>query len=61
MKRRKRRPRQLSLLEPRPRWSDLPDDIRQNVVDRLAQLLIQTLSSPSTTQESTHAFRKDSC
>ena len=56
MKRRKRRARQLSLLEPRAHWSNVPADIRQKVVDGLAQLLIQRLRSFSTTrdQESTH-------
>jgi hypothetical protein len=59
MKRRKRRPRQLSLLEPRAHWSNVPGDTRQKVVDGLAQLLIQRLRCFSTTrdQESTHESR----
>jgi hypothetical protein len=60
MKRRKRRPQQqLSLLEPRAHWSNVPADTRQKVVDGLAQLLVQKLRSSSTTrdQESTHESR----
>ncbi len=59
MKRMKRRPQRLSLLEPRAHWSNVPDDTRQKVVDGLAQLLIQKLRSSSTTrdQESTHESR----
>jgi hypothetical protein len=59
MKRRKRRPQQLSLLEPRAHWSNVPDDTRHKVVDGLAQLLIQKLGLSSTprVQESTHESR----
>jgi hypothetical protein len=57
MSRRKRRPQQLSLLEPRAHWLNVPHDTRQKVVDGLAQLLIQKLRSSSTTRESTHESR----
>ena len=47
MKRTQRSTTQLSFLEPRIRWSDLPPDTRQKIVDLLAQLLVQAHPSPT--------------
>jgi hypothetical protein len=41
MKRRKHDRPSLSLFEPSVRWSDLPLDVRQTLVDTWAQLLVQ--------------------
>ena len=43
----KRKKHVQSLFEPRARWSELPLNTQQNVVDQLAQLCVQLQSSPS--------------
>jgi hypothetical protein len=49
MKRRKRNPRQLSLFAPAIGRSELSPDVRQKLVDQVAQLLVQ--ANPSTTEQ----------
>ena len=59
MKRRKLHPAQLSLLEKRQRWSDLPPDTRRMVAHRVAQLMIARLNlTPNpNAKEPPHASR----
>ena len=51
MKRRKLSLTQLSLLEPTFRWSEVPLDAQQNLIDQLASLLVQV--GQSTSQQNT--------
>ena len=51
MKRRKQDWSSLSLFEPTVRWSALPLDVQQELVDTLARLLVQT--RPSTNAHAT--------
>ena len=53
---RNHRPSQLSLFEPTIRWSDLPVDVRERVIDQVAQLLLQvneSMGEPATSPSAT--------
>jgi hypothetical protein len=47
MKRRKHQPSSLSLFEPTLRWSELSLDVRQKLIDQLAQMLVPASRSTS--------------
>ena len=57
--RRKRNVDQLSLLEKRPRWRHLPDDVRRRVSQLLASLLSETFRrrASNNKQENSHVSR----
>ena len=59
MKRRKQNPRQLCLLDPTFRWSELPLDGQQQLVDQLARLLVQIGLPASQQLAAPHAARHE--
>ena len=59
MNRSKHTPRQLPLFEPAIRWSNISLDIRDKIVDQVAQLLVQARQTAGEHSESPSATQRE--